>query len=277
MLPTLSIGPVSVPVAPLLTIAAFWIALWLTARESKRFGLNDDAIFNAGFFGAAGGLLGARAFYVLQYWPYYQDRLGEIVALNLNTLAPFEGILVGLLIAVIYLQRKRTPGAALLDVLAPGLAAFTAGLSLANLASGLAYGEPTDLPWAIELWNARRHPTQVYDFLLSLGIVWATIRLLRLGPPSGRTFVACLALLAASRLLTEGFRGDSALLDDGWRMMQPAWLIVLVIALIGLAWLDTRRVDVTPPGAPPLHSSGQGMGEAKGLDNARGDSSLRSE
>jgi phosphatidylglycerol:prolipoprotein diacylglycerol transferase len=281
MFPTLSIGPVSVPVAPLLTIAAFWIGLWLTAREGKRLGLSDDAIFNAGFYGAVGGLLGARAFYVLQYWPYYQGRLGEIVALNLNTLAPFEGILVGLLIAVIYLQRKRTPGApaprtdsssppvkeaqaALLDALAPGLAAFAAGLSLANLASGLAYGEPTDLPWAIELWNARRHPTQAYDFLLSLGIVWVTIWLLRMGPPSGRTFVTCLALLAASRLLTEGFRGDSALLDDGWRLMQPVWLIVLLIALIGLAWIDTRRVDVT-------------SSEAKGLGDAHGDSSLRSE
>ena len=248
MLPTLTIGPFTLPVAPLLTIASFWIGLWLAAREGRRFGLNEDVIFNAGFYGAVGGLLGARAWYVVQYWPYYQDRLGEIFWLNLNTLAPFEGMLTGLLIAVIYLQRKRVPGAALLDALAPGLAAFAAGLSLANLASGTAFGEPADLPWAINLWNARRHPTQVYDFVLSIGIVFATMRLLRRGPPSGRTFGVFIALLAASRLLTEGFRGDSALLDGGWRMMQLLWLAVLIIILIGLAWIGTRRVSETEQG-----------------------------
>jgi phosphatidylglycerol:prolipoprotein diacylglycerol transferase len=247
MLPTVSIGPVTLPVAPLVTIAAFWVALWLIAREGKRFGLDEDVIFNAGFYGALGGLIGARAWYVIEYWPYYQNRLGDIFALNLNTLAPLEGVLIGLLVAVIYLQRKHVRGAALFDALAPGLAAFAAGLSLANLASGAAYGEPANLPWAIELWDARRHPTQAYDLLLSLGVLWVTTRLARSGPPSGRAFAACIALLAASRLLTEGFRGDSALLDGGWRSMQFVWLAALLASLVGLAWIDLRARSAQAP------------------------------
>ncbi|HLF28937.1 MAG TPA: prolipoprotein diacylglyceryl transferase family protein [Anaerolineae bacterium] len=248
MLPVFRLGSVSLPVAPLLIIASFWISLWLIARAGKRFGLNEDVIFNAGFFGAGGGLLGARIWYVIGYWSYYQDRLGEVFALNLGTLAPFEGLITGVLIAAIYLQRKRVPGAAFFDALAPGLAAFTAGLSLANLASGAAFGEPTDLPWGIYLWDARRHPTQIYDLLLSIGIVFATLRVLRSLPPSGRVFGVSLVLLAASRLLTEGFRGDSALLDGGWRSLQLVWLVVLVVGLIGLAWLDTRLASMVETG-----------------------------
>ena len=241
MLPTLAIGSITLPVAPLLTIASFWAGLWLAAREGRRLGLNEDVIFNAGFVGAVGGLLGGRIWYVAQYWSYYQNRLGEIASLNLSTLAPFEGLLTGLLIAVIYLQRKRAPASALLDALALGLAAFSAGLSLANLASGAAFGEPADVPWAIKLWDARRHPTQVYDFVLSAAITLVTLRLLRLESPPGRAFGAGVALLAASRLLTEGFRGDSALLDGGWRWMQLMWLALLLVALVGLAWIDARR------------------------------------
>lgn len=240
MLPTLTIGPATLPVAPLLIIASFWIGLSLTARQAKRFDLEEDVVFNAGFYGAVGGLLGARVWYVIEFWSFYQDRLGEVFSLNLNTLAPFEGIVTGLLIAVICLQRKRVPGAPLLDALAPGLAAFAAGLSLANLADGSAYGEPAQLPWAINLWDAARHPTQIYDFVLSLGILFVTWRLLRSGPPTGRAFGACVALLAAARLLTEGFRGDSALLDGGWRTMQFVWLALLLGALIALAWIDSR-------------------------------------
>jgi len=241
MLPVLSIGPVSLPVAPLVTIASFWIGLGVAARAGRRFGLNEDVLFNAGFYSVLGGLLGARVWYVVEYWAYYRDRFGEVFALNLNTLAPFEGIVIGLIVAIVYLQRKQMPGAATLDALAPGLAAFAAGLSLANLASGAAFGEVANLPWAIELWDARRHPTQVYDLVLSLGILVVTLRLLNAGSPPGRTFGIFVALFSASRLLTEGFRGDSALLSGGWRSMQFVWLGVLLIALIGLAWLDTRR------------------------------------
>jgi phosphatidylglycerol:prolipoprotein diacylglycerol transferase len=247
MLPTVSIGPVTLPVAPLLTIASFWIGLSLAAHAGKRFGIEEDVAFNAGFFGAAAGLIGARLVYVVQYWSFYQDRLGEIVSLNLNTLAPFEGVLIGLLAAVIYLQRKQVPGAAFLDASAPGLAAFACGLSLASLADGTAFGEPAQLPWAIDLWDARRHPTQIYDFALSIGILYVVWRLLRSGPPTGRTFGAFVALMAASRLLTEGFRGDSALIEGGWRAMQLVWLAVLLAALIGLAWIDSRAQQASAP------------------------------
>jgi phosphatidylglycerol:prolipoprotein diacylglycerol transferase len=239
MFPTVHLGSITLPVAPLVLIASFWIGMGITARVGKRFGLNEDTILNAGFIGIVAGILGARAWYVIAYLPYYQGRWGEIVSLNPNTLAPLEGVLTGLVIAVIYLQRKKVPGAAFLDALAPGLAAFTAGLSLANLASGAAFGEPANLPWSIGLWDARRHPTQIYDFVLSIGILYVTLRLMP-SLPDGRVFGACVALFAASRLLTEGFRGDSGLLEGGWRTMQLVWLIVLIVALIGLAWLDTR-------------------------------------
>ena len=249
MLPTLTIGPVTLPVSPLLTIASFWIGLWVAARAGKRLGIDENVIFNAGFYGAVAGLIGARVWYVIEYWPFYRDRPGDIFAPNFNTLALLEGILTGLVVAAIYLQRKRVPGAALLDALAPGLAAFAVGLSLANLASGVAYGEPANLPWAVELWDERRHPTQIYDFALSLGILLVTWRLASAGGPPGRAFALFLALLSASRLLTEGFRGDSALLDGGWRLMQLLWLAVLILALVALAWLDTR-----PRSAPDLES-----------------------
>jgi phosphatidylglycerol:prolipoprotein diacylglycerol transferase len=247
MLPTLTIGPLTMPVSPLLMIASFWVGLWVAARAGKRLGIDENVIFNAGFYGAVAGLIGARVWYVIEYWSFYRDRPGDIFALNFNTMAPLEGILTGIVVATIYLQRKRVPGASLMDAIAPGLAAFAAGLSLANLASGAAYGEPADLPWAIELWDARRHPTQIYDFVLSLGILLATWRLAVAGGPPGRAFVVFLALLSASRLLTEGFRGDSALLDDGWRLMQLLWLAVLLAALIALAWLDTRPRKVLQP------------------------------
>ena len=243
MLPTLSIGSIALPVAPLVTIAGFWVALWLIARVGRRFGLAENVVYNAGFIGVVTGLIGARLWYALQYWPFYRDHPADIIALNLHALSVLGGMLVGTVCAVIYLQRKSVPALPLLDALAPGLAAFAIALSLANFASGAAYGEPTRLPWAIHLWDTARHPTQLYDLALSFGILLVSLRLVRAGPATGRAFVATVALLAGSRLLTEGFRGDSSALDGGWRVMQFVWLALLLAALMALAWIDTRRAS----------------------------------
>lgn len=243
MFPTINIGSLALPTAPLLTIASFWVGLWVAAREGRRFGLDEDMIFNAGFYGALGGLIGARLFYVLRYWSFYQTSPGEIFALNLATLASFEGLVSGLLVATIYLQRKKAPGARLMDALAPGLAAFAIGMSVADLAAGTAYGSPAELPWAIDLWNAPRHPTQIYDALLMSGILIVALRMLRAHPsaPAGRTFTVFVALFSAARLFTEGFRGDSMLFGEGWRTMQFVWLFVLLIAMVVLARSDVTR------------------------------------
>lgn len=81
--------------------------------------------------------------------------------------------------AIVYLQRKEMPFRSLLDAIAPGLAVFAAALALAHLAQGTAFGVETDMPWAIEMWDARRHPTQLYE--LADGLILLAILLRRGG------------------------------------------------------------------------------------------------
>ena len=63
--------------------------------------------------------------------------------------------------------------ASLLDALTPGFIVLAGGLALADLASGDAYGSPSSLPWAIELWGAARHPTQIYQLIavIVIGVI----------------------------------------------------------------------------------------------------------
>jgi len=72
-----------------------------------------------------------------------------------------------------------------LDALTPGLAAVMIAIGLAHIASGDAFGSPADLPWAIQLWGARRHPTQIYETLAAALIFASTlqIRFYALQPP----------------------------------------------------------------------------------------------
>ena len=229
MFPVIQIGSLAVQTRGLILLAAFWAASWIAGRAAKRLGLRGDDVYNLGFYGLLAGLLGARLGYVIQYWPVYRDDLGATFALNLNTLSPVAGALVALAVAYWYARRKGIANRRLLDALAPSLAAFVAGLALADLASGDGYGAPAQLPWSIDLWGELRHPAQIYHLLAAIGIgivVWRASR-----PFDGAHFGLFVALYAASRLFLESFHSDSETFA-GLRVVQVWGLIALIVALL---------------------------------------------
>jgi prolipoprotein diacylglyceryltransferase len=149
-------------------------------------------------------------------------------------------MLTGLIAAVVYGGRKDLRLLQTLDVLTPGLAVFGLALGFSHLSSGDAFGAPSSLPWAIELWGEGRHPTQVYEILvalLSLALVW---RIRKWKVFSGFLFLSWLGLAALSRLLIEGFRGDSVIVFGSLRSAQVVSLVVLVLVMVGMH-LQGRR------------------------------------
>ena len=111
------------------------------------------------------------------------------------------------------------------------LAALAIGLHLSHLAAGTAFGSPTTLPWGIDLWNATRHPTQIYELIASLiifGIIW--FRKSELSP--GALFLNFTALTAGAHLFLEAFRADSTLILGGIRLAQVVAWVALTIVFI---------------------------------------------
>jgi len=230
-MPVIHVGPAALPSRPLVLLIAFWVGAYLAEREGNRLGLDGDWVWSWAGVSMMGGFAGARIAYVLKNWPAYRDSLNSIVSLNLLAMDWTGGAVVALLVALAYLRWRGPAVAPFADSLALSLAVALTLVSLGSLFSGDAFGSPTDLPWAITLWDARRHPTQVYEMLIglvTLGIVWRSGRQ-RL--PAGHTFLCGSAVYAAGRLLVEAFRADSLLLPGGFRAAQVVSLLVLMAAL----------------------------------------------
>jgi phosphatidylglycerol:prolipoprotein diacylglycerol transferase len=243
MFPVIHLGPLSIQARGLILLAAFWLAAEAAERGAKRLGLRGDVIYSLAFIAAAAGLIGARLGYVLEHWSAYQSDLGAIVALNFNTLSPLAGVICGVLAAYLYARRKGVANRKLLDALTPGFIVFAGGLALADLASGDAYGSPSSLPWAIELWGTTRHPTQVYQFLAVILIDLIVLRSRRAF--DGAWFGLFVVLYSASRLFIEAFRGDSETIG-GLRTAQLWSLIVLLLMLIVLRrWAKSTAPEAT--------------------------------
>jgi phosphatidylglycerol:prolipoprotein diacylglycerol transferase len=225
-------------------ILGYWLALELAARQGRRQGIDGGAVQNGGFYGALAGVAGARLGYVVQYWPVYRANPLGILSLNPQALHPLAGMAIGLSVAGVYLRRKAILRRPLLDALAPGLALFLCALALANLASGAAFGIETQVPWAIELWGARRHPVQLYELVVGVAIL--TIILLT-GPRDqstdsipGLRFLLLVALHSGSRLALEPLRASSALLPGGLRTAQVVGLLAMLGSVLIMRTWSTK-------------------------------------
>ncbi len=226
----------------LILLAAFWLAAEAAERGAKRLGLRGDVVYSLAFIAAAAGLIGARLGYVLEHWAAYQSDLGAVIALNFNTLSPLTGVVIGVIAAYLYARRKGVANRRLLDALTPGFIVFAGGLALADLVSGDAYGSPSSLPWAIELWGAARHPTQIYQLAAVIAIGLIVLKTDRAF--DGAWFGLLVALYAGSRLFIEAFRGDSETIG-GLRTAQ-VWSLIVLLIMLALLRRWARAVVETP-------------------------------
>lgn len=244
MLPYLRLGPFLLQLPGLALLVGVWVGISLAEKEAKRLKLRPETLYNLVFYGLVSGLVGARLVYAARYASVYLENPLSLFALNANTLSIWEGLLVGLLISLIYGQRKGMPLKPTLDALAPGLAAFMVFFGIAHLLSGDAFGAPTRLPWSIYLWNEYRHPSQAYEILAGV-IVFYLVWKRPLGERGkGLNFLWLIALTAGVRLFLEAFRGDSLLWPGGLRAAQVISLVIMIVAL----WVIRSQVSSTHNG-----------------------------
>ncbi len=241
----------------ILLLAAGWAGIALSEKRARDVWGSDKALDGLIVGAVVAFAVGGRLLFAVSHLPAFLASPAGIFSLNISAFDPWGGLACAAIAAGISVQRGRLPPWQTLDLLTPFLGCVAIGLSLSHLASGAAFGRETTLPWGIYLWGASRHPTQIYELLaavLALTVIWFT----RL-PSRGTTFLLWIALEAASRLLIEGFRGDSSLVLGGFRLAQLISWFVLAAALVGLELLRAKKplqaatADVPPdvPAAMP--------------------------
>lgn len=249
MLPVLQIGPLAIQTYPLALLLAGWAALAVGAWGAQRQGVDGDHIYNLGLYGFLAGLVAARAGHVIAYWSSYRGQPLEIFGFNTQAFVLWPGLLAGLLVAAWYVYRHKLPVVRVLDAAAPGILTGIAIAGVGALLVGRFPGAPADLPWSVDLWGVRRHPSQLYEAAAALVVAAVAAHALRGGARPGATALVALLGYGLSRWLLEPFRADSATILDGLRLAQVWGLALSLAALWGLARLAAR------PQSSPRHDN----------------------
>ncbi len=243
MLPILQIGPLALRTGDLLLLMGVFLGLNLAERRTAQHGVKADHLYNLTFLAIITGMIGARLSFVAQNFSLFRESPLNIFSLDARLLDPFSGIAFALIAMLVYGQRRKLAFWPTLDAFTPALAVLAVFAGLSHLASGKAFGEPTALPWGIDLWGATRHPSQVYETIAALAILAFLWRHFKGQAAPGRTFLLFIVLSAGARLLLETWRGDSELTFSSLRQAQ---VIAWVVMTIGIFLLERQR----PAGKP---------------------------
>ncbi|MDR2754793.1 MAG: prolipoprotein diacylglyceryl transferase [Planctomycetaceae bacterium] len=140
-------------------LTAILAALFLVLRLAKQKQISSELIFSLCLWAVIGGILGARVFYVTEYWQemvQYENSQLQLVTTLYNIanianggLVVYGSIFGGILGSLFFMIRNKMPVLVTFDLMAP---AMMLGISIGRigcLLNGCCYGGVTDVAWGI--------------------------------------------------------------------------------------------------------------------------------
>lgn len=240
-----------------IVVLAFLAALWLGAKEAERKALDPRLVWDFSLYALAGGVVGARLYYVLFSAPSrFLHNPWEVFAVWRGGIGVIGSLLGGFLVALWYCRRKNISILRFADVLAPGIALGQTLGQFACLANGDSWGKPSGVPWAITYTDPRAlaplnvplHPIEIYEMAAYFAVfllVWFTRKRFAV---DGSVLFVYLAAYGAARFAVEFFRGDPAMLA-GVPAAQVFGASMILASIAG--FLLTRRKALSPQGGGP--------------------------
>ena len=244
---TLDLGPLTIHMYGLTLLAGIAACIWITGVRWTRRGGDWDLIFRVAVWGVGAGIVGARLYHIATSWDELPDEWWGPFAVWEGGLGIWGGIALGAIVGSIVAHRSGASALALLDAAAPGLLVAQAIGRIGNWWNQELFGEPTDLPWGLEIDPLRRpdeyvledtfHPTFLYEALWNLaaaGVLLLLDRRFRFRPPA--LFALYVAFYSAFRFFLEQLRVDPARELAGMRINAWVSLAVFVSAVAFFVW-----------------------------------------
>jgi len=153
-----------------LIATGYLLALIFCTKLARRAKIDVDALYDAIIWGTLGGIIGARAYYVLFNLPYYLANPSHILRISEGGLAIYGGVIGGGLAAVLVCKIKKLHPLDVLDLAAVG---FLIGQGLGrwgNFTNQEAFGTNTNLPWGMMSDKTSEYLIEHQDFMVEHGM-----------------------------------------------------------------------------------------------------------
>lgn len=223
--------------------AAFLAAGAVLARRLDELGRSRDWAYEMIFAGLAGGVVGARAYYVAQHFDEVShDLVGSIF--SGSGLVWYGGVIGGAIGVLAWARWRGVLGLGLIDLASTPLAlGYAIGRVGCQVSGDGDYGIRSSLPWAMAYphgtvpTTVHVHPTPIYETLAMGLLAWALWHLRDQLRP-GALFALYLVGSGVERLLVEFIRRNSEVVAG---LTAPQLESIIVAAMGAAALVAWRR------------------------------------
>lgn len=233
----------------------FTLAVLFGGRKAYVWKMSIDKMLDVLIWGTIGGIIGARAYYVIFEWDYFKNHLDEIIQIWNGGLAIYGGIIGALIAAYFVCKKVDLSFLKLLDLAGMSLLIGQGIGRWGNYTNQEAFGTNTTLPWGmtsdkvVAYINSHQaefaqngiemnpdlpvHPTFLYESLWCLfGFLILFIVCQKFHKFDGQLFLGYGIIYGTERAIVEGLRTDSLYIGDtNLRVSQVLSLAIAVVCI----------------------------------------------
>lgn len=234
----------------------FTLAVLFGGRKAYVWKMSIDKMLDVLIWGTIGGIVGARAYYVIFEWDYFKNNLDEIIQIWNGGLAIYGGIIGALIAAYFVCKKVDLSFLKLLDLAGMSLLIGQGIGRWGNYTNQEAFGTNTTLPWGmtsdkvvayinshqaefaqngIEMDpNLPVHPTFLYESLWCLlGFLILFIVCQKFRKFDGQLFLGYGIIYGIERAIVEGLRTDSLYIGDtNLRVSQVLSMAIAAVCIV---------------------------------------------
>ena len=255
--------PVAIPIGNgirwygIIICAGLIMAVLFCCRQSKKYGITEDNIYDMMIWQIPLCILGARSYYVLFNLGLYRNadnslNWGKMIAIWDGGLAIYGAVIVAFLVLMVFCRRKKISFGAFADLGCMGLLIGQLVGRWGNFVNREVFGGETALPWRMRVWVTESqfievHPTFLYESLWNLAGLLLIVFIIS----KARTFDgenACFYFIwyGLGRTWIEGVRTDTLKLFGLELFGRPIRVsqllsVILVIAALGVLFISKRK------------------------------------
>ena len=231
-------NPVAIPIGNgirwygIIICTGLILAVLFCCRQSKKYGITEDNIYDMMIWQIPLCIIGARLYYVIFYLDLFRNadgslNPGRMIAIWDGGLAIYGAIITAYLVLHIFCRKKKISFGAFADLGAMGLLIGQAVGRWGNFVNREAFGGETTLPWRMRVWVTASeyievHPTFLYESLwnlIGLGLIVFVIAKRRSFDGENACFY--FIWYGLGRAWIEGLRTDSLYFFDWILFGQP--------------------------------------------------------
>ncbi len=251
-----------------MTFIAVALAVWLVARWGAKEGMIVDSIYSVSVWAIIGGVVGARALHVIDFWDeVYKHDFVSVFLVWSGGIAIYGAILGGFAGGALYIivrnsewflslwrtifpfmgeaHRANLPSIGrLADITAPALLIAQAIGRIGDIINGEHYAKMTDLPWGViythpdspGIFRPPTHPAVGYELLFDLVLLAAIWPLRDRLRPNGMFFTLYLATYSIGRFFLSFLREEFNEYFGALNEAQVVAILVVIVTVPLLVW-----------------------------------------